>query len=79
MYELHNNNKQMPNEWQILAKNKISFKGGLSLVRMYCIKKLKMQAKEIDDALQEMAKNQHDSADFGIWKGFIFTYNKDSQ
>lgn len=63
-------------EWQIHTKHNGAFAGDFTAIIAYCINTLEMDREELDVAVSEMCKNDHNCAHFGMWKSFIHTYNR---
>ena len=50
--------------------------GGLKQICTYAVISLGFQFKELEMAVEEMEKQFHDGAEFGIYKSFMFTFDK---
>jgi hypothetical protein len=57
----------------------IDFEGTQLEVLVYCTSALKMQPDELQAALLDMIKKDHDSANFGINRTFIYSFNRDEK
>ncbi len=61
--------------WMIQKHNGGALRGTLRQVMSYCQFYLGFDVKELDLALDEMIKQGHDGAHFGVMQGFIFTFD----
>jgi hypothetical protein len=66
-------------EWQIHTKHDGAFAGNFTAIIAHCIKKLEISKEDLDVAVQEMCKNNHNCAQFGIYRHFIYTYNREQK
>ncbi len=64
-------------EWILNVRGGALFTGTLRTVVLHCVKSLGFKLSEIEVALFEMHKNDHNGAHFGVYKGFIFSFQKD--
>jgi len=63
-------------EWQIHTKHNGAFAGNFTAIIAHCIRNLEIEQSELDVAVQEMCKKNHNCAHFGMFKSFLFTYNR---
>ena len=61
--------------WELHSPTGI-FTGNLKSVCTYAVNVLGFQFKELDLAVNEMEKQFHNAAEFGIYKSFIFTFER---
>lgn len=72
MYDLKRSSEV---KWAIVNRDtKQVFEGSLKEVCQVAVG-LGFDMVEIEDAVNEMAWMEHDAAHFGVFKGFIFTYD----
>lgn len=65
--------------WQIHTKSHGAYEGDyISIIRI-CIRELEISETELDVAVQEMCKKNHNCAHFGIFRTFLFTYNREQK
>lgn len=64
-------------EWIINAKGGPLFAGTFKDVVKHAIAKMGFELEEIEIATQEMIKMGHNAAHFGMFRGFIYTFNKE--
>lgn len=64
------------NLWQLVTSKGV-FTGSLREVCVYAVKSLDFDINEIEFSLQEMERKFHNSAEFGVFKSFIFTYDRE--
>lgn len=77
MYELFCPSVDMIHgEWQIHTKYSGAFAGDFMSIISYCIQRLEISKEDLDVAVQEMCKNNHNCAHFGIYRHFMYTYNR---
>jgi hypothetical protein len=55
------------------------FKGDLKKICTYAVVRLGFHFKELEIAVDEMEKNFHNGAEFGIYQSFIFTFEKEQK
>lgn len=67
------------NIWKIQTINGRSFTGTFLEVVLYAVIKLGFNINEIDAAVKVMVELGHDSAHFGMWTRFIFTFNMEKE
>jgi hypothetical protein len=72
MYELY----LIGDEWQIHTKEHGARAGDFISIMRFCMRVVGIDAIELDVAVSEMCKSNHNCAHFGIWKSFIYTYNR---
>jgi len=65
-------------EWSLLVDNKPKFIGSLKDVCDIAVG-IGFNVNEITDALEDMAWLDHDSIHFGIYKGYLYSYNKENK
>lgn len=70
-YQLFN----LGSHWELHSASGV-FKGDLRKVCTYAVADLGFPFKELEIAVEEMEKNFHDGAEFGIYQSFIFTFDK---
>jgi len=63
--------------WFLHVKGGSVFSGTFYKVARHAISVLGFKATEIEEAIGEMTKNGHNGAHFGMYKGFIFSFNKE--
>ena len=66
------------NKWTLVIGNKARFHGSFQNVVKICIRELKFDAAQLDQAVAEMCKPQnagHDTLHFGVYKKFLFSYD----
>jgi hypothetical protein len=61
--------------WELHSSTGV-YRGSLEMVRSYAVLRLGFLVEDIDIAVREMDKNFHDGAEFGIYKRFIFTFER---
>lgn len=64
-------------EWILHVKNGPIYSGTFKKVVVHAIKRLGFRLEEFDIACQEMIKYNHNGAHFGMYKGFIYTFQKE--
>jgi hypothetical protein len=64
-------------QWVLDFKNGDAFYGSLEEIGVYMCKKLDFNLREIDIAVEEMIKKNHNAAHFGVFKSMIFTFVKE--
>lgn len=70
-YKLFN----LGSHWELHSSGGI-YKGSFELVRAHALFKLGFEEEDIEIAVGEMHKNFHNGAEFGIYKRFIFTFER---
>lgn len=60
--------------WQIHATGKAAYEGNLKQIMKHCIHSLGFEFEDLEAAVMEMNKRGHNGAEFGVLKGFIFTF-----
>jgi hypothetical protein len=72
MYEL----SELPSgQWLLKGPIKVQVGSFRSMIRL-AIAECRIEASQLDVAVQEMIKNEHNTAHFGVWGTLIYTYNK---
>lgn len=66
-------------KWQIHPKGKKAFEGNLRQVMTYAVIELGIEFMELDVAVQEMGKHDHNGIEFGVLKKFLFTFSNESK
>lgn len=61
--------------WRIEVISGRSFTGTFLEVVLFSVLKLGFNINEIDLAVKDMIDNSHSAAHFGMWSGFIFSFN----
>lgn len=61
--------------WEIHSTT-CSFKGNFDQVKTYAVANLGFSSEEILVAVEEMSKQFHNAAEFGVLKKFMFTFEK---
>jgi hypothetical protein len=64
-------------QWAMNVRGGSLFVGSFRKVVMHSVAVLGFNLKEIEFAVKEMLDKGHNSAHFGMYKGFIFTFEKD--
>lgn len=54
-----------------------SFSGNMNQVKTYAIMELGFTSSELNVGIQEMHKNLHNAATYGIYKRFMYTFEKE--
>jgi len=62
--------------WELHSSRGI-FKGDFKKVCTYAIVELGFPMKELETAFTEMDEHFHNAAEFGIYKSFMFTFEKE--
>lgn len=65
------------NEWILHVKNGAIYTGTFKKVIKYAVTKMGFKLEEFDIAVKEMVKYNHNGAHFGMYRGFIYTFQKD--
>lgn len=65
------------NEWIMHVKGGPVFAGEFKKVVIHAVTKLGFELGEIEIAVQQMLKNDHNGAHFGTYKSFIYSFRKD--
>ena len=65
---------QIGSWYEILSPERGKFRGNFEQVRHYASDILGFDSNEIRIAKEEMEKNFHNAAEFGVLKGFMFTF-----
>ena len=63
--------------YKIQKTDGVCQKGSLAQVKEFMVSALEFCPYEIDIALEEMRKSRHSKAEFGVLKGFMFTFEPD--
>lgn len=71
LYEVAND------QWALHVKGGAAFVGSFRKVVRHAVTRLGFKLSEIEYATQEMLKQDHNGAHFGVYRGFIFTFKKD--
>lgn len=69
MYNLRKNSVG----YDVLVNKKIVYSGDLPHVCVFMTMKLEIEVNEIEDAVNELEWMDHNSAEFGIYKTFMFS------
>ena len=64
--------------WELHGPSGV-FKGDLKKICTYAVVKLGFPFKELEIAVDEMEKQFHNCAEFGIYQTFIFTFDKEDK
>lgn len=72
MYKLFNDDKQ----WRVFKSGQEIKSGELKEVVVYLVRQQGFQLSEVNMALEEMLSKGDDTADFGMYKSFIFTSHR---
>jgi hypothetical protein len=64
-------------EWILKVRGGAMWVGTFRKVTIYAVKNLGFKLSEIEIAAKEMIGKGHNAAHFGIYKGFINTFQKD--
>lgn len=70
-YQLFN----LGSHWEMHSSTGV-FKGDLKTVCTYAVANLGFRFNELEIAVHFMEKELHDGAEFGIYKSFIFTFDR---
>lgn len=62
--------------WEFHSSRGI-FSGDLKKVVVYAVNQLGFQFKELEVAVEEMEKQFHNGAEFGMYRSFMFTFEKE--
>ena len=62
--------------WQVHTINLGAYEGNFNQIMSYCMSKLDIRAEELEVAVSEMMRNDHDAADFGIRNTFIYSFRR---
>lgn len=65
------------NEWILKVKNGPMYVGTFKKVVKHAVTKMGFDLEEINVAVKEMIKYNHNAAHFGMYRGFIYTFQKD--
>lgn len=65
------------NEWILNIKGGALYVGEFKKVVRHAASKLGFSLSELDSAVKEMVKNDHNAAHFGMYRGFMYTFKKD--
>ena len=63
-------------DWQIKSSRK-TFTGTLKQVCTYAVLELGFSMNELEVAIMEMHKEFHNAAEFGMYRTFIYTFDKE--
>jgi len=63
--------------WALHVKEGPVFVGSFRKVVTHAVTRLGFKLSEIEIATKEMIKMEHNGAHFGMYKGFIFTFQKE--
>lgn len=64
-------------EWVLEVKNGPIFHGTLVKIGVHAVKRMGFKMGDIEIATQEMLKHGHNAAHFGMYRTFMFTFQKD--
>jgi hypothetical protein len=70
-YQLFN----LGSHWELHSSTGV-FKGDLKKVCTYAVIQLGFPFRELEVAVEYMEKELHDGAEFGIYKSFMFTFDR---
>lgn len=73
MYEL---SEISLNQWRFTSPSR-TITGSFKSVIRVAIAEFGVEADQFDMAIQEMVKNGHNTAHFGVYRSLIYTYEKD--
>lgn len=62
-------------KWAVIRKNKKPYIGSMDQVISYSVKALGIPFQEIDIAIEEIIEHGDDTAEFGIMRSFLYTFN----
>lgn len=65
-------------KWTLVVGANARFHGSFKSVARLCIKELKFDPAQLDQAVSELCKPQnagHDTLHFGVFKKFLFSYD----
>jgi hypothetical protein len=63
--------------WALNVKGGAIFVGTFKKVVIYAVLRLGFKLEEIEYATREMINKDHNGAHFGMYRGFIFTFQKE--
>lgn len=63
-------------EWILHVKDGPIYHGTLKKIGVFAVRKMGFDIRDIDVATKEMLKNGHNAAHFGMYRGFMFSFQK---
>jgi hypothetical protein len=72
MYEI----RYRDNKWEVHTQGQGAYEGSMLGIIMFCVIKLGFTYEDIREGIEEMTWNDHDTAHFGIYRTFIYSYNQ---
>jgi hypothetical protein len=63
--------------WALHVKDGPIFVGTFRKVALHAVTRLGFKLEEIEYAAKEMIKREHNGAHFGMYRGFIFTFQRE--
>lgn len=64
-------------EWILNVKNGPIYAGSFKKVIKHAVVRMGFDLQELELAVSEMVKNGHNGAHFGMYKGFIYSFQKE--
>ncbi len=78
MYEIYKVNEDL---YQVHStfEGRVSMEGTCLAILTYCVHTLGFNANELEFALLDLIKNDHDAAHFGVNRTFIYSFNRNEK
>jgi hypothetical protein len=75
MYEI----KVIGGKWQVHTQGQGAYEGSFLQIATLCINRLGFSYEDFKEGVEEMTWNDHDTAHFGIYKSFIYSYDSNKK
>lgn len=75
MYELYDKG----NIWEIHIAGKGAYSGSFLKIMYFCVTRLGFKTEDLEEAIHWMVKENHNAAHFGVWKRFMWSFNREEK